>query len=147
MRHTGRALEMTKDRNNIKFEKVKLERTPCYGSCPVYTVEVFADGRVKYNGKIFVARIGIHEWNIDEKSIEEINNAIAKYGYFSMKENEPTLIATCSSSCITFVLLQNGLHREINNYHGEDRYPIKLQRFEDKIDEIICIAEYVGNEL
>jgi outer membrane murein-binding lipoprotein Lpp len=35
-----------------------LSKTPCLGSCPVYRVEVFADGFIKYTGKAHVERIG-----------------------------------------------------------------------------------------
>ena len=35
------------DRNDF----VELQRTGCLGSCPVYTVRIFADGRVVWKGK------------------------------------------------------------------------------------------------
>ena len=35
------------DRNDF----VELQRTECLGSCPVYTVRIFADGRVVWKGK------------------------------------------------------------------------------------------------
>ena len=34
------------------------QRTPCEGSCPVYTARVFADGRVEYVGEYAVPVLG-----------------------------------------------------------------------------------------
>jgi len=39
----------------------KMEKTPCYGTCPIYQVEVFANGRTRLNGKRFLQWIGTHE--------------------------------------------------------------------------------------
>lgn len=37
---------------------VKIERTACFGRCPVYSIEVFANGKVVYNGVRNVNQIG-----------------------------------------------------------------------------------------
>jgi hypothetical protein len=36
--------------------KFTIERTPCFGDCPWYSVQVHGDGRVEWEGKHFVAR-------------------------------------------------------------------------------------------
>ncbi len=33
---------------------ITLERTACFGACPVYTLSIYADGTVVYNGERFV---------------------------------------------------------------------------------------------
>lgn len=131
-------------KNISKFKTIKLERTACYGSCPIYQVEILSDGSVHYLGEGFVEQIGQHSWIIDAAAIEALNEAISKYEYFSMKAKEPTEVMTCSPSCITSILLEDGTHREIDNYHGADSFPKKLYKLENKIDEIIGIEKYVG---
>ncbi|MDO7852661.1 DUF6438 domain-containing protein [Hymenobacter convexus] len=34
------------------------ERTPCFGTCPAYTMQVYADGRVAYEGRSHVPLMG-----------------------------------------------------------------------------------------
>jgi hypothetical protein len=34
------------------FDYIRLERTMCYGNCPVYNVTVDKEGNVKYEGEI-----------------------------------------------------------------------------------------------
>jgi len=33
------------------FKIITLERTPCYGYCPVYKVTILSDGTVRYFGE------------------------------------------------------------------------------------------------
>ena len=40
------------------IDSVTLERTPCYGTCPAYTVTVHADGRVEWEGGAWVDEPG-----------------------------------------------------------------------------------------
>ena len=47
--------EFTLDMNNGPIDEessavITLERTPCFGFCPTYTLAIFADGTVRYNG-------------------------------------------------------------------------------------------------
>ena len=46
-----------KDWNSVK---ITLSRTACYGTCPVYSIELHGDGTVLYSGKSNVAFIGVH---------------------------------------------------------------------------------------
>lgn len=49
------------------FEYIKLRRTMCYGTCPVYSVVVDKEGDVNYNGEMFVYKNGEHNWKISKK--------------------------------------------------------------------------------
>lgn len=40
----------------MKFKTIQLERTMCFGECPVYKVEILSDGTVNYNGEMFVEK-------------------------------------------------------------------------------------------
>lgn len=126
------------------FKTITLKRTPCYGTCPVYNVEIYAYGEVSYYGEGYVEKLGHHWWTIPPDAIDALNDAIVEYGYFSIKAKEITKDVTCSPSCITSVLLKDGSYREIDNYHGNDQYPEKLKRFERKIDKIIGVKDYIG---
>ena len=39
---------------NIMFKKITLSRGSCYGTCPAYELEIYEDGKVKYEGHSFV---------------------------------------------------------------------------------------------
>jgi hypothetical protein len=131
----------------IKFKTIKLERTMCFGECPVYKVEILSDGTVHYNGEMFVEKTGKHSWQIDAATIEKMNKAIKYYKYFDIRKIKPTFEATDNPYCILSITLQNGTSKKTNNYHGDNSYPEELDRLENRIDKLIGIGYYIGIKL
>jgi hypothetical protein len=73
--------------------KLEMERTPCYGSCPVYTLSVDANGRVTYSGykKVFKGApnkdwLEKKIWRIRKAKVKELLKVIDANGYFSMRD-------------------------------------------------------------
>lgn len=56
-----------------------LKRTPCLGTCPVFTLEVYSDGFVKYTGKNYVELIGDYSGMLSQEQLADVevlfNNA------------------------------------------------------------------------
>ena len=67
--------------------KIKLERGPCYGECPVYTVEIRGDGSVSYSGDGFVAISGHHRAMIPKASINQLLAAFREARFFSLLDS------------------------------------------------------------
>lgn len=128
------------------FRKITLERTACFGTCPVYKLEITNDGNVTFHGSDFVKQFGIYEWVIDEETIKKINRAIKRYKYFQMEMNtEDVLFITCNPSCITSIIMCDGRRRWIDHYHGGNEWPELLNKFEDKIDKLVGTKKYIGS--
>jgi len=134
----------SKTKNLSGFKTITLKRTPCYGTCPIYDVNISENGEVKYYGEHYVEKTGHHQWSIPPDAIDALNEAILKNGYFTIKAREITEMVTCNPSCITSVLMKDGAFQEFDNYHGDNQYPERLQRFERRVDKIIGIKAYVG---
>lgn len=49
-----------------------VQRTPCHGTCPTYTAAIFADGRVEYEGKRFVALLGKHTLRLPVATVNQL---------------------------------------------------------------------------
>ena len=47
-------------------------RTPCFGTCPAYTMEVFADGRVLYEGRHAVPMMGKKELRLPAAAVADM---------------------------------------------------------------------------
>lgn len=54
-----------------------LERGPCRGSCPAYKVEVWADGRVRFDGVRSVATIGMRRGTTTPAAIKQLMKSVA----------------------------------------------------------------------
>ncbi|MCK9401477.1 MAG: DUF6438 domain-containing protein [Bacteroidales bacterium] len=60
----------SKSKNISGFQTITLKRTMCYGTCPVYDMEISANGEVNYNGEAFVEKMGHHRWSIQPDAIK-----------------------------------------------------------------------------
>jgi hypothetical protein len=49
----------------IPFERIELQRTGCFGTCPIYTVTLFRNGKARYHGEAFVKNIGDFSGRLD----------------------------------------------------------------------------------
>ena len=55
---------------------VTLAREACFGSCPVYSVELFDDGSVRFDGRAHVADTGSFSSRVPRDSVESLVRAL-----------------------------------------------------------------------
>ena len=63
-----------------------LEKSACYGQCPVYRAEIFPSGKMIFQGTAYTKIKGIYCGNIDKKDISKLIDAFNKQNYFSFNE-------------------------------------------------------------
>lgn len=129
------------------FEYIKLQRTMCYGTCPVYSVTVDNEGNVNYYGEMFVYKSGEHHWKISKKKVEQLNDLIEDFGFKSFIYESGEEFITDQPSCITTVKYSDGQTKEIDHDYGNILVDDSLAAFEKKIDRIIGIKKYVNPRL
>ena len=54
-----------------------LDRGPCHGTCPVYRVELYGDGRVRFEGKQHVGAMGSRDGNTTTSAVQNFMRAVA----------------------------------------------------------------------
>jgi hypothetical protein len=126
------------------FKKVTLERTACFGICPIYRIEVDSLGRVKWSGVENVIAKGTYEWTIPHDKIIELNDLINSFDYASYVYKPIGHPKTDYPRAISSVLYDNGYFKKINHYLGDTLSGNELANFENRIDEIVGNREYVG---
>lgn len=57
------------------------ERTPCFGICPAYSVQVFADGRVAYEGRRAVPMLGKQELKLPAAAVADMLHTAKEYKF------------------------------------------------------------------
>jgi uncharacterized protein DUF6438/ankyrin repeat protein len=60
---------------------ITLERTSCFGECPVYRVEISSDGEVRYIGSRFVRVTGPVSTRIPREAVAALVDEFARIGY------------------------------------------------------------------
>jgi|SRR5436190_16339442 len=123
---------------------ITIERQACYGRCPIYSAQIYADGTVIYNGKDFVKVIGERSHKIKKDKLERLIKAFEDIKYFSLKDeyryNENGLTITDQPTTITSFSYK-GKTKKVINYAFA---PAELEKLELKIDEIADVYIYIA---
>lgn len=120
-----------------------LSRTPCFGTCPVYSVTVYTDGTVVYEGTDFVTVTGTQTTNIDPETVQELVNGFQDAGYFDWNDEYTHMDVTDSPYVMTSVTV-DGNTKEINHYHGDTSAPLALSYLENWVDYVLNTARWTG---
>ncbi|MFL5515418.1 MAG: DUF6438 domain-containing protein [Gemmatimonadales bacterium] len=128
---------------------VTLERTPCFGSCPVYLVTASSSGAVRFEGKSHVSHPGSAAGRIPKARLDSLLAELEAAGYFDFEEQyapgSPACgnVATDLPTVITSVSL-HGRTKRIEHYRGCADAPQALSRLEERIDEVLNTAPWIG---
>ena len=118
--------QVSNDLINKNPEKIiSLERTACFGSCPIYKIEIFTNGNGTYTGKQFVENLGVINFKISTKKIQEIINYAEDIDFFKMEDRYYEPISDLPTT-ITIIK-----EKKIINYSGG---PKQLRLLEKLID-------------
>ncbi len=117
--------------NNIKkdYENrlISIKKTPCFGDCPVYSLDIDKDGNVIFNGIQYVLKEGKHEFKLTEKQLKKINDMLSEKDFSEFKKAyDDTRITDLPSTFIT--------------HNGKQ---IKIRLWKDIPDELINVHEYI----
>ena len=114
----------------------RLQRTCCFGQCPVFTVHVYKGGYTEYNGIRFVDNVGEYYTWLTKPELKQLSDAAKKLGYFDL----PTVYdrgATDFPSTYSYLHFDGRKHA-IKNRQGAPR---ELKDFEKLIDGILARKE------
>ena len=117
-----------------------IERTACFGSCPVYKISIYKDGYVLYQGRQFVEKKGAYKSTLSPEQLEEIKNTASRLGYFEMEDEYVNPALTDFPSCIT-TLKVNGQRKKIRLY--SEAPPEKLVEFQNYLDSLFVDANWI----
>ncbi len=134
---------------------VMLQRTVCYGECPSYSVQVFSDGTIIYQGDRFVKVEGKRVYSIPVDSVKPLFRFIVKIKFFSLKNEykiktdirtrpdgtKDTLFQMVSDMPSKFITVQSrNLTKTIEDYYAG---PQELAELEQMIDRVAQTSRWV----
>jgi len=128
---------------------ITLERTACFGSCPVYVISLSRGGEVRYEGKAHVRRTGVATGRIPRKQVDALLTELDQAGYFNFADEYSPSRAACGRAAtdlptvITSVTLP-GRTKRVTHYYGCSNAPGALTVLEQKIDNAVSSAQWTG---
>jgi len=119
---------LTKKTNTSEIELIiSLQRTACFGTCPIYKIEISSDGSGIYTGTRFVENIGVTKFNLSETQLNLILTQAEAIGFTNMKEEYSEPISDLPT---TFIQIKD---KRIRDYTGA---PKTLKNLENLIDQL-----------
>jgi|JI10StandDraft_1071094.scaffolds.fasta_scaffold336191_1 hypothetical protein len=116
---------------------VGLEQTPCFGTCPVYTVSVRRDGRATYDGRAHVLHVGTREHSVSASTLLALDEAIERAHVETLATSYEQRFVTDLPTTITTVTDRHGRTKRIRRYHGDRTAPARLVQLELDIARIL----------
>jgi hypothetical protein len=120
---------------------ITLERRMCMGTCPVYSIEIFGNGTVVYDGSRFVNVTGQHVSTIPQDKVRDLIEEFYKINYFSLNDTYNEVVVT-DQPTVTTSIDTNGTYKSVFDNHGAVA-PEGLRALEDKIDEITNSSKWI----
>lgn len=118
---------------------ITLERTACFGICPVYKVALLEDGTVEYEGWDHVRVSGKHTWKIDAAAVAALARDMEQAGFFGMQDRYTMPVTDMPTTYTT--LTRAGRTKRIKDYMDA---PAALKEIESRIDEVSGAKGYVS---
>ncbi len=128
---------------------ITLERTPCFGRCPVYRVSASSDGIVVYEGKAHVRQLGAASGRINPERVAALLSELERAGYFSFPASFTSADLACGRyatdlpSVITSARVGDRTKRIVHD-HGCGSAPGALTVLERRIDQVLDTGRWTG---
>ena len=133
------------------FDTVTMQRSGCYGPCPVYTVEISYNGQVTFKGEKFVVSAGEHLGSTPAADLVRLDQAIADIGFFSLREQyqsgeDGCTTWTTDNATVSILVSTGSRQHRVTYYYGceIDSGP-SIARLSQTIDEVAHARRWVGH--
>ena len=113
-----------------------MERTPCYGRCPIYDIKLYDNGLLLYNAKKFTDTVGCFFRVLSKEEMATLKDKFNKASFFKLaaKYPEDGNTPTDLPSCILF--FNNGSNKKTVT-DKRWKTPETLTGLEKSVDSLI----------
>lgn len=127
---------------NHGITEIGIERSGCYGTCPIYTFIAKSDGTFRYKGVKYVEREGEFTGTVPVWYFHQLAQLIRDSDYMEL-EGSYTRMVTDNPTTYTMVVM-NGKRKTVSNYAHAG--PTKLWAIEQLIDDLMNKAKWEGSK-
>jgi hypothetical protein len=115
----------------------RIERTACAGTCPVYQIEVWDDGAVRYDGRAHVEVLGQAEARLSAAELARVRAAFEE-GRFTAMQPPPLVVIDLPTTILGY---RNGERMHVIQYLGA---PPEMQRLEHELETTVGASRWIG---
>lgn len=109
-----------------------LQKTPCFGSCKAYTINVYRSGYATFDGRSNVEKEGMHRGRVGKDTLEVLLKGADDFGLYGMKDKYDSEVTDLPSSIIR--VIANGKDKKVIGRVGS---PETFTRFVSKAEGLL----------
>jgi hypothetical protein len=122
-----------------------IARGACYGTCAVYTLAVYRDGRVEYDGEDFVKTKGKATGTVTAEQLAALDKLFTDDHYLAYKSEYKNYDVTDNPSAVTSYHPAGATTtKTVDHYYGDMHAPESLTNLEHQFDEIVKTERWIG---
>lgn len=121
---------------------VELQRGRCFGSCPVYSVRIYRDGRVAWNGNQFVQAVGQRATNIAPEAASGLIDKFGTSGFWGLCDRYARMVTDLSAT-LTTVHVANA-EKSVSDY--ADAAPDWLRELNTTVDKLADVYSWIHGD-
>ena len=131
--------------------RVTMQRMPCFGTCPVYTVDIMADGTVTFTGENFVDSTGTRTAAIAPDSAAALMRELTARGFHDFADRYTHEAKECGSyhtdaPRVILTLRTSGRVKTVEHDHGCSDAHDALRALQDRVDSVAGVRRWVGGQ-
>lgn len=119
-------------------EFATIQKTYCYGKCPVYKMTIYSDGKAVLEGKSNIEMTGVWETQLTKEELEKFILTAEKINYFDLEDKYDSPITDLPSTTTSIVI--DGKRKEV--YRRAD-YPQRILVFEEVFTDLLTNKKWV----
>jgi len=123
--------------------ELRLQREACFGTCPVYTVQVNGNGAVLWTGERWVQQVGKLKATVNLAAVKRLQQAVKAANFFALKDDYLDMPVT-DLPYATLEVSQGMQHKTIHYYLGDPNVPPALLNLAKQADLELGTAAWIG---
>jgi len=116
---------------------LELETTSCYGTCPVYHLQIYTNGTAILHGKEHLDKIGNYKSNIEKEKLNELITSFENASFFEFDDSYRSQFKDLPTKYITYH--KNGESKKVMAY---DNIPKNLTELINELKQLIDSLEW-----
>lgn len=143
------ACKSTKDasRDSPNSVRFALDRGPCFGKCPVYSLKIYSNGLATYEGRPFAKKLGKYEKHLDRSEVKKLDKAFKDANFFDFQD---VYVSEIIDLPMVKIYYNNG--KQSKSVEGKEDRPAKLLELQFMLEKIAesedwqLVQAYKSNE-
>ncbi len=123
-----------------RIHSITMERTPCFGTCPWYILEITENGQVRYWGKKDAPRVGYFESTISQADAKQLFKRYSSKKLSNAQEEYTANISDIPMIHYTFTIGKEQGQKKVRQANFG---PTFFTRLANELDALVAETEWV----